>query len=76
MRDAPQLQRIEYIVVHEMAHLLERRHNDRFTALMNEYLPQWRHLRSIAERRAARARILELLTPRSRSPVLDRSVSP
>jgi predicted metal-dependent hydrolase len=33
---------LEYIVVHEMVHLLERRHNDRFKALMDEFLPQWR----------------------------------
>lgn len=36
---------IEYIIVHEMVHLLERNHNDRFTAYMDKYLPQWRHLR-------------------------------
>lgn len=35
----------EYIVVHEMAHLIERRHNDRFVAIMDQYLPQWRHFR-------------------------------
>lgn len=33
---------LEYIVVHEMVHLLERNHNDRFIAYMNEYLPMWR----------------------------------
>lgn len=33
---------LEYIVVHEMVHLLERRHNDRFKALMDQFLPQWR----------------------------------
>ena len=36
------VQCLEYIVVHEMAHLLERHHNDRFTALMDEHLPSWR----------------------------------
>jgi predicted metal-dependent hydrolase len=36
------LQCIEYIVVHEMAHLLQRHHNDRFTTLMDELLPSWR----------------------------------
>ena len=36
---------LEYIVVHEMVHLLERSHNERFTAYMNEYLPQWRTVR-------------------------------
>jgi len=32
----------EYIVVHEMAHLLERKHNNRFTGFMDKYLPKWR----------------------------------
>lgn len=36
---------LEYIVVHELAHLLERHHNERFTALMDQFLPQWRHQR-------------------------------
>lgn len=33
---------LEYIVVHEMIHLLERHHNERFLALMEKYMPQWR----------------------------------
>jgi len=33
---------LEYIVVHEMVHLLERCHNDRFIELMNQFMPQWR----------------------------------
>jgi predicted metal-dependent hydrolase len=33
---------LEYIVVHEMVHLLERHHNDRFIGYMNEFLPMWR----------------------------------
>lgn len=33
---------LEYVVVHEMAHLHERRHDKRFTALMDSYLPDWR----------------------------------
>jgi len=36
---------LEYIVVHEMAHLHERTHGDRFTSLMDDYLPNWRALR-------------------------------
>jgi hypothetical protein len=36
------VQCLEYIIVHEMAHLLERHHNDRFTKLMDSFLPQWR----------------------------------
>lgn len=33
---------LEYIIVHEMLHLLERHHNDHFTELMNKFMPQWR----------------------------------
>jgi predicted metal-dependent hydrolase len=36
---------LEYIVVHELVHLLEPTHNERFSALMDLYLPQWQHLR-------------------------------
>jgi predicted metal-dependent hydrolase len=37
---------LEYIIVHELIHLLERHHNDTFTVLMNQYLPQWRSRRA------------------------------
>ena len=30
------VQCLEYILVHELAHLIERHHNDRFVALMNQ----------------------------------------
>ena len=33
---------LEYIVVHEMVHLLERHHNDRFMELIEQHLPSWR----------------------------------
>jgi predicted metal-dependent hydrolase len=33
---------LEYIIVHELIHLLERQHNQRFVALMDKYMPQWR----------------------------------
>jgi predicted metal-dependent hydrolase len=33
---------VEYIVVHEMIHLLERKHNDRFLSLMEKFIPQWK----------------------------------
>src|SRR5207244_5100406 len=36
---------LEYLVVHEMAHLLVRHHNDRFANLMNKCLPHWKLLR-------------------------------
>ena len=40
------VQCLEYIIVHEMAHLLERHHNDRFTELMDGLMPQWRLYRA------------------------------
>ena len=33
---------LEYILVHEMVHLLERRHNERFRLLMDGVMPSWR----------------------------------
>lgn len=39
------LECLEYIIVHEMVHLLERNHNERFIAYMNKFLPQWKHYR-------------------------------
>ena len=33
---------LEYVVVHEMTHLLERNHSERFTTLMDGFLPDWR----------------------------------
>lgn len=36
------VQCLEYIVVHELVHMLERHHTDRFAALMHRLMPQWR----------------------------------
>lgn len=36
---------LEYIVVHELIHLLEPSHNVRFTYLMDKFMPNWKHLR-------------------------------
>lgn len=36
---------LEYIVVHELIHLLEPSHNTRFTALMDKFMPNWKHIR-------------------------------
>jgi predicted metal-dependent hydrolase len=33
---------LEYVVLHEMVHLLQPTHNARFLALMNQTLPQWK----------------------------------
>jgi len=36
---------LEYIIVHEMIHLLERHHNERFLLYMNRFMPLWQHYR-------------------------------
>ena len=36
---------LEYVTLHELVHLVERGHGDRFKALMDSYLPQWREVR-------------------------------
>lgn len=33
---------LEFIIVHELVHLLERNHNKRFYALMDCFMPEWR----------------------------------
>lgn len=33
---------LEYIVVHELVHLIEQHHNDRYISIMDKHLPQWR----------------------------------
>ena len=37
---------LEYVVVHEMLHLLEPTHSGRFLGLMNEHCPTWREARA------------------------------
>lgn len=36
---------LEYVLVHELVHLLEPTHNANFKSLMDKFLPQWRHFR-------------------------------
>lgn len=36
---------LEYIIVHEMAHLIEKGHGDKFKAIMDKYYPNWRNVR-------------------------------
>ncbi|MBY0382308.1 MAG: M48 family metallopeptidase [Xanthobacteraceae bacterium] len=38
---------LEYIIVHELIHFLERHHNDHFVSLMDQHMPLWRHHRSV-----------------------------
>ena len=37
---------LEYVVVHEMAHLIEPTHSDRFIAILEEHYPSWREARA------------------------------
>jgi len=41
------VQCLEYIVVHELAHLSARYHSDRFVTLMEQHLPTWRTWREM-----------------------------
>lgn len=38
---------LEYIIVHELTHLLERHHNDRFVKYMDQFMPKWRQHRDL-----------------------------
>lgn len=33
---------LEYVLIHEMTHLLEPTHNKRFISLLDQFMPQWR----------------------------------
>lgn len=46
---------LEYIVVHEMMHLLEPTHNARFIALLDLHMPKWRHWREVLNALPVRA---------------------
>jgi predicted metal-dependent hydrolase len=37
---------LEYVVVHELAHLLEPSHNTRFHSLMSQFLPNWKLIKA------------------------------
>jgi predicted metal-dependent hydrolase len=41
---------LEYIVLHELVHLLEPTHNARFVALMGEFMPKWQFHRQVLNR--------------------------
>jgi predicted metal-dependent hydrolase len=44
---------LEYVVVHEMNHLLERGHTARFYALMDQWLPDWKNVKRILDDESA-----------------------
>ena len=37
---------LEYIILHELIHLVEKHHNERFIALMDRYMPMWREIKN------------------------------
>jgi predicted metal-dependent hydrolase len=37
---------LEYVIVHEMAHLLEPTHSERFVAILDKHYPTWREARA------------------------------
>ncbi len=41
---------LEYVLVHELVHLLERNHNARFMSYMDQFLPDWRERRELLNR--------------------------
>lgn len=41
---------LEYVVVHELVHVLEPSHNGRFVALMDRFMPQWNFYREVLNR--------------------------
>lgn len=40
---------LEYVLVHELVHLLEASHNSRFHALMTHYMPHWKDYKQLLE---------------------------
>ena len=38
---------LEYVIVHEMTHLLEASHNQKFVGLMDSFIPQWRYYQQL-----------------------------
>ncbi|MDR1510204.1 MAG: M48 family metallopeptidase [Synergistaceae bacterium] len=37
---------LEYVILHELIHLVEKKHNERFVSLMDKYMPMWREVKS------------------------------
>ncbi|MDA3972374.1 MAG: SprT family zinc-dependent metalloprotease [Desulfobulbaceae bacterium] len=48
------LQCLEYVLVHELLHLLERYHNVRFYNLLDHFLPSWQQSRDLLNSRSER----------------------
>lgn len=37
---------LDYVILHELAHLVEKSHNERFVSLMDKYMPMWREVKA------------------------------
>ena len=37
---------LEYIILHELIHFVEKMHNERFVSLMDKYMPMWREVKA------------------------------
>jgi len=37
---------LEYVILHELIHLVEKNHNERFVSLMDKYMPMWREVKA------------------------------
>jgi predicted metal-dependent hydrolase len=37
---------LEYIIVHELVHLVTKKHDKKFITLMDKYLPMWREVKT------------------------------
>lgn len=41
---------LEYVIVHELVHLFERHHNDRFRGFLDRFLPKWQSSKDVLRR--------------------------
>ncbi|MCL2440926.1 MAG: M48 family metallopeptidase [Treponema sp.] len=41
---------LEYVILHELVHFIERGHNARFKSLLDKYMPDWREVKKILNR--------------------------
>jgi predicted metal-dependent hydrolase len=37
---------LEYVILHELVHLVEKNHNERFINMMDNYMPMWREVKT------------------------------
>lgn len=37
---------LEYVILHELIHLVEKKHNEKFVSLMDKYMPMWREVKA------------------------------